>query len=1042
MIRNQQRTARLLASAAVSALAMASQAHAGTLPLIGGVTDLTTQATSSLTEPLLTTVAETTTVTAATVTTIAPVTEPVLAATSPVVTTVSGATGTVTETVEATGAIVSNPSSTLSLLLPGSVFTNPEASMVDPKWGKIRSFWGTIRSFEGEAVSPFWGKIRSFWGPTGPFEGNVAGWWGDLRTFNDGTKPGSTAPLWSGIRTYWLDTGARWDTIRTSWDTAASSGKTPDYKTVASQLNQLVSGGAAFWGAAVKAQTGKDFHTGFANALLARYGIDLKDPATLKKLTVDQREHFFLEWYDGLMQFSGADNPDHWMRQVNWSPRLTETAGMGRDSIIGLLDFTVTGPESGNITFYDGVSDFANGHGAAVASLMVAAHDGKGVMGIAPMASVVAYNPFDETETAGWNDIRKGILALGSHGASIVNMSLGVSGWTLHPDWNAVFNDPLVALSTTSSVFVIAAGNDGISQTKNVEWTNSADFIVVGSVDPARKISEFSNRPGSACLTTNGRCSGDLLMNHFITAPGEMILVSDGRGGVTRYSGTSFAAPLVSGTIALIHDRWPWLGKHPKASIDIVLKSAIDLGAPGIDPVYGVGQLDVTKALSPLDYNNLTWYKMSEAGKSQPMSSAMVRSSADLARWEAAGAYFYAFETVGGSYRDFAIPLSTKLVDQSALSAGMTEEKFQAYLYNQVIDWLKKGSGFSGMASRNLAAISAPVVNPYGLKLTMSLAPRTLRPEFERGEQPYQAAFRLADAANRLALTVGAGDGAIELGESKGFGLAADYDPSRGGANPLLGMASGGGFAQLGYNINDALSLSAGVTQQESRYDRQSVGFAERQALAQLDGYRTAAETFAISYRPSRRFELAGSYTRLHERDAILGVQALDADLLDGGASTEGLTLAAVYIPTQDLQLAVSGTVGRTASNERDALIATGSGGFRSTAFQAALTKRHVFDTQDSLRLSVAQPLHVEAGKLAITSVQVVDRATGELGEITQEFALPGRKRPLVGEFHYARSLLDGQGDLALFGKAQLAGDPALDSDARVVAGMRFSLRY
>ena len=41
---------------------------------------------------------------------------------------------------------------------------------------------------------------------------------------------------------------------------------------------------------------------------------------------------------------------------------------------------------------------------------------------------------------------------------------------------------------------------------------------------------------------------------------------------------TSFAAPLVSGTIALIHDRWPWLGKHPKASIDIVLKSAIDLG--------------------------------------------------------------------------------------------------------------------------------------------------------------------------------------------------------------------------------------------------------------------------------------------------------------------------------------------------------------------------------------------------------------------------------------------------------------------------------
>ncbi len=192
--------------------------------------------------------------------------------------------------------------------------------------------------------------------------------------------------------------------------------------------------------------------------LLDTYGIDLNDPASLAKLDVNEREHFFLQWYDGLMQYSGADNPDYWMRQVNWSPKLTQTSGSGEQTVIGLLDFTVDRSEGTYIKSFKGVSDVNNGHGAAVASLMVAPHDGKGVMGIAPMAKVIAYNPFDATETAGWADIRDGIRDLGSHGASVINMSLGVPGWTLHPEWNNVFADPSIQLTTSTAVFVIARG--------------------------------------------------------------------------------------------------------------------------------------------------------------------------------------------------------------------------------------------------------------------------------------------------------------------------------------------------------------------------------------------------------------------------------------------------------------------------------------------------------------------------------------------------------------------------------------------------------
>ena len=77
-------------------------------------------------------------------------------------------------------------------------------------------------------------------------------------------------------------------------------------------------------------------------------------------------------------------------------------------------------------------------------------------------------------------------------------------------------------------------------------------------------------------------------MNRFIVAPGELILVSDGKGGVTRMSGTSFSAPLVAGAIALIHDRWPWLKKYPRDVAKILLESATDLGErrcrPGLWP--------------------------------------------------------------------------------------------------------------------------------------------------------------------------------------------------------------------------------------------------------------------------------------------------------------------------------------------------------------------------------------------------------------------------------------------------------------------------
>ena len=1046
MSRNYLINSAKLAGVALAALCTVSAAQAGGLTsLLGGVVKTTTTTTTPVLGTVTTTIATTTTPVLGSVTTVAPVTTPVVTALSPTIVTVQSTPGGLTNTVNATGSIVTNLGTTTTLdrifVKPKSVSIIAEGGKIRSFSGKIRSFSGKIRSFSGEDTSPFWGDTRSFWGGAGPVTGDISQFWGTLHTFNDGSKTGATAPLWSSIGTFWNSTGPQWDAVRTSWDAAKSSA---DFAAVATQFNAVIASSASFWSGAVKAQTGQDFYTGFANTLFQRYGIDPSNPDSLAKLDPSLRDYFFLEWYDGLMQYSGADHADYWMKQVGWTPKLTQTLGQGKDSVIGLLDFTVNDALAGDhIKTYKGTSDFDDGHGSAVASLMVAPHDGQGVMGIAPMASVVAYNPFDATETAGWADIKAGIIALGQHNASIINMSLGVSGWTLNPDWNGVFTDPALTLMTANSVFVIAAGNDGISQTTNINWSNSANFIVVGSVDPESNISDFSNRPGTACLLTNGKCA-DQLMNHFITAPGELLLVSDGHGGVTRMSGTSFAAPLVSGTIALIHDRWPWLAKYPAETVQIILKSATDLGAPGVDPVYGVGMLNVTAALSPLNYDNLTWYSMDDSGHAKPMSSGMVKTqgATNAARWESQGMYFYAFETIGGTYRDFAIPLSSKLVDQTVLSAGGSQEQFQAYLYNQATAWMKRGFSARGQSSLNFASVDAAVANPYGLHITMSLAPRTLKRQLRSGEMPYQTALAIADEDGRFGFQMGQGDGAVELGNNLGFGRAADYDPATGGANPVLGFASGGAFAQAHYAFNEKLSVSAGFTQQDTRYRRDNMSIFDLGTYSRLRGYDTGAGAITLSYHPTKRFELTGSYTRLHEANAVLGVQALDPSLLGKGSSTDGLTMGFAYDAMPTLRLAGSATVGRTVSSSANALISTGGRGFLSTAYQVSLTKQHLFGRSDGLRLSLAQPLHVEDGKLEITSVKVIDRDTGELGPFRQSFSLGHSKRPLVGEFRYSRDLLGGAADLALFGKAQLAGDPQQYQAARLLAGARFTVRY
>ncbi len=932
----------------------------------------------------------------------------------------------------------------------------PFAGGILPNAGSIRSFAGpisgtagSIRSFQG-ALTESAGSIRSF-------AGSIRSFAGSIRSFSDGvaygTAPGGT--FWGSLTPLSGSVGAQAGSIRSfsgDLETLAGSirsfagsirsfdGKLLTYEQaptaydgIRDQMRTMVDKSRTTFGATVLAQTGQSFDTAFAAKMLGKYGVDLNNPASLYGLNEVGFELFLLDWHDNLMQYSGQDQVDGWMKQVKWNPGLTQSLGSVGRTKIGILDFGITGDDFSPLAGSAAIAGSAKTgiHGSAVAGLIAAKHDGRGVMGIAPNAQVFAFNPFDATNTAGWTDVKAGVRYLLGQGASVINMSLGVSGTVLHSGWNdSVFRgDATLQTMAKKAVFVLAAGNDGIvhSADNKVNWNfdTNPNIIIVGSVDPSNKISAFSNRPGEASfekIAGNDPLGTDKLRDRFIVAPGEWTLVSDGAGGVTRMSGTSFAAPLVSGTIALVHDRWPWLADNPVDTVNLILGSTDDLGEAGTDPVYGRGMLNVEKALAPGNFFALKYTRYVDGVVKTGMTANTMLdiNQTTINSWVVNDdVYFNAFEDVGDlkdSYRDFNIPVSTKLVGQTV---GTTDEQFDAYVRGSFMTWMSANKRRTGFTTPHFSAEMGKI---GGLHTEAVAVPRAYRPGLRQSSLPYDSGLALRSEDGGFAMRFGSGAGAGFIGQS-GFAKQSDYDVTTGGANPFLGLASGSAYGQVQLAIGPRVTVSTGVTAQEAVLDFDRMSARERQVLGGLDPYRAAASNINVAYRATDKLTATIGYTLLNEDSALLGVRSLQAGDLAGGSNTDAATFGADYAVSNGLALSVSGTVGRTRAGGAAHGVAVSEGGLISSAWQVALAKEGLFDGNDHARVTFAQPLHIEHGSIDISMAAVVDRQTGEIGEITRTAALQSGQRTFVAEAVYGRNFLGGMGQVNLFGRANLQSD-------------------
>ncbi len=211
-----------------------------------------------------------------------------------------------------------------------------------------------------------------------------------------------------------------------------------------------------------------------------------------------------------------------------------------------------------------------NWHGTFVAGLVAAAFDRHtGLGGVAPGIKIMDIRFLDSKGlfyTSDWGKLVRAIDYAVANGARIINLSL----------YMAVKPPPAVREAIRRAVdhgvlVVAAAGNSGGQVRYLASWP---EVLAVGAVDREGRPAPFSNR-GSGV---------------FLAAPGVEVHSFGPKGIPLTGSGTSFAAPHVSGAAALLLSLRPDLS--PEEIRELLARGAKDLGSPGWDGATGFGLVD------------------------------------------------------------------------------------------------------------------------------------------------------------------------------------------------------------------------------------------------------------------------------------------------------------------------------------------------------------------------------------------------------------------------------------------------------------------
>jgi hypothetical protein len=459
-----------------------------------------------------------------------------------------------------------------------------------------------------------------------------------------------------------------------------------------------------------------------------------------------------------------------------------------------------------------------------------------------------------------------------------------------------------------------------------------------------------------------------------VTAPGENILApvaTAGNGWYYAPSGTSMAAPLVSGSLLLLQGAWPILRTNGTAA-NLLLATATDLGTTGVDSTYGNGLVNLTTAFNP--HGTLTVTQAN--GRAVPVSSltgSMITGGA-LGNLSAVQSRLANYTALDGYQRNFTVNLSGLIRTPSARA------QLNAWPVNPNAG--VRRMAFDGGELSMLAPAAPDRLSLLGMFGQDPDAVQLSRAAFAMFEDRsgtvlafgYGTALPVQYSYTRA--LYGSEDAATAAGE-----MATNISSfSQGGSILAAGMPLGGGV-----RVAFAYSGSAGLSQ--SPLESAAMPLAQRATIVGA----------GLSWRVHERVQLGVSTQSLDERNGLLGSSYSESSVVGLGSdrqSTEIGVSALISLSARESIFIETSQSTTRAGQAGDASLLTGTSDIRAQAFGARYSVSELFRPADRISFSFRQPLRVTAGSasLAMTSI---DPLTGvaSTGIEQVDLAPTGRQR-------------------------------------------------
>ena len=495
----------------------------------------------------------------------------------------------------------------------------------------------------------------------------------------------------------------------------------------------------------------------------------------------------------------------------------------------------------------------------------------------------------------------------------------------------------------------------------------------------------------------------------------------------TNARGTSFAAPAVTGAVAVIRGAFPHLSAEQVTRV--LFGTATDLGAAGVDDIYGHGLVNLDAATSPAkgNWTLATGALFTSAGQSFDASALAAGGAFGDALQDVRDKDVMILDEYG---RNFTVSLGELSAAQQESGAAGYERAFSRFGETREV----KTSSVNEYVSVALVNEPAPAVPLQGSdgKARDAAPAQAMLTEISSGASKHgSVGFRQFFNASPETALAGSDEGSHNTNVQQ----IRDNSFSQAFANGHLHMmhnTAGAAFVSEHNGARFSFGAFAGKAGERDAYTDASL----------RNENAGGAQGFAARYEKTKNgFGFSAQLGMVREDETMLNGRPGGAFSVEPGASTSFASAGMTYNVNKKLSFSAEYHIGVTnAKGARNSLVSD-IDAVVSDAFSAAATYEGILNKNDRAAFTVSQPLRIRSGGMGYRLPDSVS-ADGAIRYTRQRAGLAPSAREINLEGYYQVQNAGEESALSVGGGVKLNAGHSEDSAPEGLMMLKYKKKF